>query len=53
MKVIAKLYNQSVHPQRDELGDLVLRKTKVNNLTRSRDKLALSLEGPYLVIEVI
>ncbi|RRT37691.1 hypothetical protein B296_00043695 [Ensete ventricosum] len=52
-RVVTKLYNHRVCPRHVETGGLVLRKTEVIDLTRSRGKLALNWEGPYRVIDVI
>ncbi|RWV89381.1 hypothetical protein GW17_00048470, partial [Ensete ventricosum] len=52
-KVVAKLYNRRVYLRRVRMGDLVLRKTKVNNPTRIRGKLAPNWEGIYRVIDIV
>ncbi|RRT76842.1 hypothetical protein B296_00029566, partial [Ensete ventricosum] len=41
------LHNRRVRPRRIEVGDLVLRKAEVGDLTWSWGKLAPNLEGPY------
>ncbi|RWW07151.1 hypothetical protein BHE74_00043467, partial [Ensete ventricosum] len=47
------LYNQGVFPRGVGLGDLVLRKVKASDPTRSRGKLAPKWKGQYQVIEVV
>ncbi|RRT32684.1 hypothetical protein B296_00040305, partial [Ensete ventricosum] len=52
-RATAKLYNHRVCPRLIMIGDLVLRKAKVSDPTRSRGKLALNWEVSYRVVEVV
>ncbi|RZR84822.1 hypothetical protein BHM03_00011703 [Ensete ventricosum] len=52
-KAITKLYNSKVHPRFIKTGDLVLRKAKVSDPTRSHGKLAPNWEGLYRVMDII
>ncbi|RRT84163.1 hypothetical protein B296_00004034 [Ensete ventricosum] len=51
--VVARLYNQRVHPRFIKMGDLVLRKAKVSNPTSSRGKLAPSRSLTWYEMEPI